>query len=555
MQKDVIYIDTEDDITTIIGKVKESDGKVVALVPPKRVGVIQSAVNLKLVHRAAEQAGKHLVIVTNNPALLALAGSAAIPIAKNLQSKPEMPEITVLEADEEDIIDGNSLPAHEQPELAGADGEVADVEDKGPAAAGAVGVTALAAAKEKIDAGKGALAGTAAKARTKVPNFDAFRKKLFVGIAALLLLVGFLVWAFVFAPRATVIIKAKTSTSALNTKVSVGPSLETKLGDGTIKAEAKSVSKDVSVPFTATGKKDVGTKATGVVHFAPTASNLLNVISKGATIPAGTTITSASGSKYTTNDTVVFDSEWSGSKLAQGVDAAVTAVANGASYNGATGQADGPSGFTTTFKTATSGGTDKSITVVQQSDIDAVSADVQKSADTDAAKKSLTDQFGAQYILVDATFKADNSGVKPSPAVGAEATDGKGTLNGKLTYSMMAVPKAEADKFLDAYYAQQIDGKKNQKVYDNGLSTLAFTSPVADGDKYAVTATTNGKVGPNIDANEVKEYAKGKKSGEIKAYVEGVGGVENADVSFSPFWVNSAPNDINKIKVQFNLNG
>ena len=56
MQKDVIYIDTEDDITAIIGKVKAAKAKIVALVPPKRIGAIQSAVNLKLVHRAAEQA-------------------------------------------------------------------------------------------------------------------------------------------------------------------------------------------------------------------------------------------------------------------------------------------------------------------------------------------------------------------------------------------------------------------------------------------------------------------------------------------------------------------
>jgi len=48
MNKDVIYIDVEDDITAIIGKIKASSEKIVALVPPKRVGVLQSAVNLRL---------------------------------------------------------------------------------------------------------------------------------------------------------------------------------------------------------------------------------------------------------------------------------------------------------------------------------------------------------------------------------------------------------------------------------------------------------------------------------------------------------------------------
>ena len=51
MNKDVIYIDVEDDITTIVGKIKASKEKIIALVPPSRVGVLQSAVNMRLLAR------------------------------------------------------------------------------------------------------------------------------------------------------------------------------------------------------------------------------------------------------------------------------------------------------------------------------------------------------------------------------------------------------------------------------------------------------------------------------------------------------------------------
>ena len=90
MKKDVIYIDTEDDITAIIGKVKQAEAPIVALVPPKRIGVLQSTVNLRLLQRAADSANKRVVLITNDPALTALAGGLAMPIAKNLQSKPEI---------------------------------------------------------------------------------------------------------------------------------------------------------------------------------------------------------------------------------------------------------------------------------------------------------------------------------------------------------------------------------------------------------------------------------------------------------------------------------
>ena len=93
MNKDVIYIDVEDDITAIIGKVKSSKEKIVALVPPKRVGVLQSAVNLRLLQRTATQSDKRIVLITNNQALAALSAAASIPVAKNLQSKPDRKKI------------------------------------------------------------------------------------------------------------------------------------------------------------------------------------------------------------------------------------------------------------------------------------------------------------------------------------------------------------------------------------------------------------------------------------------------------------------------------
>ncbi len=549
MQKDVIYIDTEDDITAIIGKVKASKSKVVALVPPKRVGAIQSAVNLKLVHRAATQAGKHLAVVTNNQALTALAGSAGIPVAKNLESRPEMPEVAALEVDDEDIIDGGQLPVGERADAAAASGD--------PETISSAGTAAVVANDHKDTEPRSASAATAAKSRSKVPDFGSFRKKLFIGVAGLAALIALLVWAIVFAPQATIAITAKTTLSALNSKVTAGTGLATSLKDGTLKSELKTTTKDVSIPFTATGSKDVGAVATGKVTIAPTQQTIVNLaLTAGSvTVQAGTAITSSGGKVYTTDQAATF----SASNLpttGSGITVGVTASASGTSYNGASGSATvSGGGFTATFSTSPSGGTDKTITVVQQSDIDTVSGNIVQSADSDAAKKALKSQFSGDYIIIDDTFKVDSSTVKPSPAVGAEATGGKASLAGKITYSIMAVSKTEVGKYLDAYFAQQVDGKSNQKVYDNGLSTATFSASTPADDKYATTITANGKIGPNINENDVKQYVKGKKSGEIQAYLQAVNGVDKVDVSFSPFWVTGAPGDVNKIKVQFNVNG
>ena len=547
MQKDVIYIDVEDDITAIIGKVKDSGSKIVALVPPKRIGAIQSAVNLKLVHRAAEQADKRLVIISNNSALMALAGSAGIPVAKNLQSKPEIAEISALDIDDgEDIIDGSELPVgeHAKQSVKTTPAEVAE-DTKDVSSATAAGVAATAAS------------GAAAKASTprskaKVPNFNDARKKIFlIGGGALALLV-FLVWALFFAPHARIIITAKTSDAALNSRVTLGPSLSTDLKAGTIKAETKSIKKDASVAFTATGKKDVGEKAKGTVRIRTDATTILV---SGLTVPSGTRIASSSGAEYVTDGPVTFPKQ--DPNGLNGIVVSVTAVNSGAAYNGASGNATtNASGVTSvTFVTATSGGTDKTVTVVEQSDVDAVSDQVGKQSEADAVKNELKNQFKGDYIILDSTFKADKGELKATPAVGQESTDGKGTYGGSVTYSLTAVPKAEAGKYLDAYFAQQIDGKSSQKVYENGIKGVNFTNISGVENGFSSNISTNGKIGPKIDEAKLKEFAKSKEYGEIQSEVQSVEGVESADVKFSPFWVSSAPNDTGRIKVEFKVNG
>ena len=92
-QKDTIYVDVEDEITTIIDKVKNSSNKLVALVMPKRSSVLQSTVNMKLLKRAADSSKKQLVLITAETSLLPLAAEIGLPVAKNLQSKPAIPVI------------------------------------------------------------------------------------------------------------------------------------------------------------------------------------------------------------------------------------------------------------------------------------------------------------------------------------------------------------------------------------------------------------------------------------------------------------------------------
>ena len=109
MNKDVIYIEPEDDITDIIAKVKNAKTKIVALVPPKKAGVLRSVVNFKLIAKTALQHNKTVVLISTDENLVKFAQSVKMPVAKSLSSKPQLAtddEAEFGDADEEsDIIE------------------------------------------------------------------------------------------------------------------------------------------------------------------------------------------------------------------------------------------------------------------------------------------------------------------------------------------------------------------------------------------------------------------------------------------------------------------
>lgn len=535
MKKDVIYIDVEDDITTIVGKIKASKEKIVAVVPPARYGVFQSAVNMRLLKRTTDTAKKHLVIISNSSALAALAASANIPVAKNLQTKPEIAEIPVLKVDDNDIIDGNDLPvgdiASATKSKSASDRAVDDV------IATSASTSASSAATKKPARGK--------KSDSKVPNFSTFRKRLFIFGGLGVLLVGFLVWAIWFAPKATVIITAKNTPVTVDSNVQLAVGGATDFKTSTIKAIRQEQSADVAVEFTATGTKDVGEKATGTVRFT---SDSFSALSSGISIPAGTKLTSMSGKEYTTDSAVVLSTTVGNTK-----STGITAVERGTSSNGANGSVSGaPATVAATITGgATTGGTDKTATVVSQDDIDKATRALSEKKAEDLRPK-LDTMFSESNVIIKETFQEKRGDPVPSVKLDEEAT-GPVTLKSTVTASMMAVERSEIQKFLKTGIQSEIEGMKSQKIYSDGSSDVKFSQFVNDAEKPKIRLTANGKIGPVIKEDEVKEQSLGKNYGEIQLALEAIDGVEDVDIKFWPFWVRTVPNDVDRITVEFKI--
>lgn len=533
MQKDVIYIDTEDDITSIIDKVKRAEHKVVALVPPKRVGSLQSVVNLKLLQKAAGSVDKHAVLITSDPALINLAAGVDMPVAKNLQSKPEVPTLeSAADSADDEVIDGNALPVGDHAKTVAKD-------DAKPA-----GKPRRAAATTDDLATKPAVAG-GKKSKNKIPNFEKFRKKLFLIGGAAVLLIVFLVWALIFAPRANVTIYAKTTGVDVAQNLTLDPNATTDVSRALLKAVVQQTKKTAQTQFAATGKKDVGNKATGTL----TLSNASD--SDPIKVPAGTTFVASNDTQFTSNqDVTVPGARLSGGQVRPGTaSVGITAADIGEQYNTGPGSFTTNAGVGASSSNGTSGGSKQTLQVVQQSDVDAAKEKVATS-DTASIKRDLEKQFGKDIVIVSESFTAAAGDPSVSPAVGEQAT--QATLSVETTYTLLGVTRQDLKAYLDSQLKGVLATKQNQRIYSSGDNDVTFSQFAAVGNAFTVRLNATGQIGPNVDEDRIKEQIKGKRSGEVQQIVKAYEGVEDAKVNLSPFWVTTVPG-ADKTNVSFEI--
>lgn len=548
VKRDVVYIDIDDDITDIISKVRSSKERIVAVVPPKEIGTLRSSVNLRLLARASKKDGKRIVIVSNNDSLKTMAAAAEIPVAKTLQSKPEIPEISAIKVDEEDVIDGSNI---EVPDFGGE--EKLD-QDKGE--------KEIAAALETVDiddnkqfSKKEPEVAKKSKKKAapvlKVPNFNAFRKKIFLFGGLALAVIVFFVWAIFFAPAAKVTISAKTSDVNISKRVSLSASAsKADAAKNIIPAKTEVIEKTEEVSIDVTGSKEVGEAASGIIEFSQSTE------SEGYTIKNGTTFSYGACNFMTTQETYVsgFDVTLSGGQVSRSGDGygsvSVKATKIGEDCNLASGTSlISPIEGLSAVSGGISGGSKKTIKVVSQNDVDSARQKLALTSD-EVVKKELFAKFGDDYQIIDASYSAETVNFESSPSVDAEASNGKLTAKMKFKYSLTAISKKDIEEYLTASVKSGID-ESNQQIFENGSKNVKIDGYAA-GD-FAINAVTTAKVGPKIDEAELKEQLKGKVFGEARALVEKIKGVRDVKVDYSYFWVNKIPNDENKITVDFTV--
>ena len=569
MNKDVIYIEPEDDITDIITKIENSKEKIVALVPPKKAGVFRSIVNIKLIAKVGFTADKTIVLVTTDPSIVKLAGATKIPVTKNLQTAPSIPnpiaadepestskeelvekddgEVKSEEVDEEGADKVAEKDEEKSDEKDEKDEKEEDEDDEKPK---------KSSGKEKLEKAKDK--GKKAAGDIKKFSFAWFAAHKGITISSIigvLLIAIFFVWAFGIAPAVTVSVSVRTTSSNFSKSATFTKKLEEEnVDEGKFYLVEKKSEKESSVDFEATGQKNVGEKAKGNVVVYAYFSNQGSVgVSAGDKFSIGdlTYIADADakitwdGSQGTCENSDVISGGKINCKISGRVN--VTAANPGEKYNIAASSANWKSTANVSVYSdaAMAGGTDKMVTIVSQEDVDKAKDSLVISSETEN-KEALMDTLAETDFPIESSFKQTTSDVVSSPAVGEEVKEGvTPKITVKITDTIYLIDKTKVEE----YITKEAKLGDNFKIYR--MNDPFVENFIESGEGFTGKIKTSYVSGPKVTENDIVELVKGKGIGDAQhdlASIEGINGSKiRIDKSYP--WVMSVPNDTNKITV------
>ena len=569
MNKDTFYIEPEDDITDIINHIKASKQKIIALVPPKKLNVLRSSINLKLIARTAKMHDKAIVVVTTDPTLMKMAALSSLPFAKNLSSRPTLPS-EFNEADLEYPAKAKKVSPSDEIEInekAAPASSVSRVRTTNEDAANRANNTSNLTKNSTMNLDSEEVAKNSEDEESdnqpkKILTLDSLKNRIVIGVVAAVLLIGSFIWAFILAPAAKISVKIKTIAENFSENVSfVTDAKQAVSKDGKFFLETASLEKNSEVEFEATGEKNVGDKATGELRLIATFD--MSTTTATASRPDVATVPQGSAFAYR-NLNFLTDQEvkisWDGSisncdagrhngkcQVAKTVKA--TAIEGGAKYNieaVSSGWQSSVAGVEGYANSAFKGGTDRIQKIVTASDIAKAK---EKLTEADGAKEELFEKVPSDDIKIEDSYKKVTADPTSSPAVDQPTENGKAKLTAKTTYSVNYVDKTAIEEYVKSVVSTRLGS--DQKIYETGNIFIEKFQNNNNSATAKIKATL--KTGPEVTEQSVLEKSLGKKVGEVTTLIKSINGVSDVEVNTSFPWVRQIPNDANKVSIKITV--
>jgi hypothetical protein len=344
MADEILYIDADEEITSVIDKLKACEAETVILVVPKGASLLQSLINLKLLKREAEPLGKKIALVTADRVGRNLALQIDIPVYEDVESRqPVVTSARLGRPPVEDLVEVDMSEKGEPPV------EVHHYLEK----------RRLAPSEKSL----------------VIPLTSRFSKKGFL-IGALIFLVSLGGLIFLY-PKTRVVLGVASEPYEASLELTIDKNIiEINENSSLLPGVELVVEKEKEVTATASGKKTIGEKAKGPVVF-------YNCNKAAAVTLSAGTLLASTGKQFVTQEQVSIPG---GTFLGTTCTAAgksapvnIEAKAVGSEANLSTGSTFSVEGYPATGssdyliannETALQGGSSREVTFLREEDIE-----------------------------------------------------------------------------------------------------------------------------------------------------------------------------------------
>jgi len=372
------------------------------------------------------------------------------------------------------------------------------------------------------------------------------------------ILLIFIVLAFVVAaavgylvlPSAEVIIYPKTEQVSFDLSI-VGSRAISQLDEGLNKIPLQEIEvrKTKSKEFASTGEEEVTEKARGFISIYNEFSSVPQ------TLVATTRFESPDGKIFRIMENVIVP----GAKIEQGkivansIEVEVMADHPGADYNISPTDFTIPgfegtpkfAGFYGQSQSSMSGGYTGIAKIVSSDDLENAENELSEEL-KDEVRQSLEEQIPEDLKVLD-------QGLKEDIVIVSEIEDGavmdKFTFEIKATVRALIYKESDLKSLIDLNLASNISDDKKSLSQTQQINWTGITIDWDEGEA-SLDLSVQEDVAWQIDISSLKKNLAGKKEVEVRKYLASQPEIEQAKVTFWPFWVNKIPKQDKKIKIQ-----
>jgi hypothetical protein len=550
-ERENIFVENDEEIPSIIARIKSAKSRKIALVVPRGSAVLQSLVNLKLLKKQAKDLDKEMHLVTTDSVARNLASQAGLEVYETIHSnKPSLePKRKLPQTDKVIRIDRTApepsqVPIHHFQDSN--DRKTAPTSDSSQS--GQVGGEERKPEDQPLTVKESGTGEGKRDGVTKLGRFSSIRISLRPGprigktkvIIGGILTVIILVLLYFFIPRAVITLVVEGEDFEDSLRIEVNTSIKTiSLEERRIPGHLAEVERQTERSFQASGVKNVGEKSQGQVTFYNYWSTDVQ------TVPAATVLSKDNRRFLTMADVSVPGATLS---LSEGsivtnpgtASGAVQAAEAGEEYNVSAGKfsivsfsSDKQKKFYAESSQAFSGGSTREVIVVSAEDLEKASQELRNSLSQEILAE-LKEKNQDKIVLGDAieyTITSRQATAQENQEIRdfslALRLRGQAIIFGKETFQK---------SFVDLVRLELPEDKDLHLDTDDQFVISVKENDIEEG-RLIVEGSIKAQIVPKLDQARLKKIIYGKKAAQAKELLEAQPDIEAVEIDISPQWL------------------